>query len=359
MSYAIAAAGTGGHVYPGLAVGQALVASGVPPDEILFVGGERLEAKVYPEAGFPFEQVELRGLERRLTLRNLTLPAVVVRAVRQLADAFTRRQVRAVLGMGGYVTVPAGLAARRAGAALAVAEQNAEAGLANRVIARLARRRFGAFPHTRHLPGAEWVGNPVRAAIADFDRDRLRPEALNRYGLDGSAPVLGVFGGSLGAAAINRAVAEMLTAWSGPELAVVHLTGERHLADMTSAAEASPVPWRVIGFEDRMDLFYAATDLAIARSGGAVAELTATATPAVLIPGGFGSAGHQAANAAALVDAGAARMVPESSLDRLADVVEQLIADPDARARMARGSASLARPDAARTVAAALGDMHG
>src|SRR5690606_9537363 len=112
VSFAIAAAGTGGHVYPGLAVGEALVDLGVSRDEILYIGGQRLEAQVYPEAGFPFLSVELRGLSRQLTLRNLGIPRVVMAAVRTIRAELVARQVKALLGLGGYVTVPAGLAAR-------------------------------------------------------------------------------------------------------------------------------------------------------------------------------------------------------------------------------------------------------
>ena len=162
MSFAIAAAGTGGHVFPGLAVGEALVASGVSRDEILFIGGDRLESQVCPAAGSPFFGVELAGLQRRLTLANLTMPAVVLRATRAIAAKLRDRQVGVMLGMGGYVTVPAGLGATRNKTPLFLHEQNAEAGLANRFMGSRAVRVFGSFPRTERLPRAEWVGNPVR-----------------------------------------------------------------------------------------------------------------------------------------------------------------------------------------------------
>lgn len=356
MSFAIAAAGTGGHVYPGLAVGEALIDLGVDRSRILYVGGRRLASRVYPEAGFPFLGVELRGLSRSLTAANLGIPRVVLRAERAMRNEFRNRDVAVVLGMGGYVTVPAGLAARRLGLGLAVAEQNAEAGLANRFVARFAHRAFTSFPTTVGLPRGEWVGNPVRRHLADFDRSALRPRARRRWELDSGLPVVGIFGGSLGAGAVNDAVMDMLGDWDGPPMQVLHLAGQGY-EQVSAAALVSDHRWVVLDFCDVMDEFFAACDLVVARAGGSVAELTATATPAVLIPGGFGSAGHQAANAAALAEAGAAVVVAEDRLASLGDVVADLVASPEQRERMAAATSALARPRAARTIAAALLEM--
>jgi UDP-N-acetylglucosamine--N-acetylmuramyl-(pentapeptide) pyrophosphoryl-undecaprenol N-acetylglucosamine transferase len=354
MSFAIAAAGTGGHVFPGLAVGEALVASGVPADQVLFVGGGRLEAEVYPEAGFPFLGVELRGLRRSFTVANLGIPRVVMKAAATIAAEFRRRTVRAVLGMGGYVTIPAAWAARMVGARLAVSEQNAEAGLANAVAGVWAERRFGAFPRTARLRHAEWVGNPVRAPLAAFDRAALRARAYDRYRLDLSLPVLGVFGGSLGAGVLNAAV-ERLAA-RVPQ--IVHLAGSSH-ADALAASSSAHPRWRVVGFEDRMDLFYAASDLVLARAGGAVAELAVTSTPSVLVPGGFGSGRHQVENAAVFARTGAAVVVEEADLGSLDRLIPELLAQPARLQAMAAAAGSLARPTAAAVIAAALRSMHG
>lgn len=352
MTFAIAAVGTGGHVFPGLAVGEALVTAGVPRDDVLYVGGDRLEASVYPGAGFPFLRVPLQGLKRSLAISNLRIPFTLVSAILAMRRMFRERSVSVVLGLGGYVTVPAAIAARLAGATVMVSEQNAHAGLGNRLAGRLARRRFGSFPETQGLD-AEWVGNPVRAAIARFDRDTLRREALQRYGLDADRPTVGVFGGSLGAGVLNRVTASV-AALDG--LQVVHLAGDIH-AD--SLSESATERWRIIGFEDRMDLFYAASDLVLARAGGAVAELSATGTPAVLVPGGFGSPGHQAANAAYLAAAGAAVVVEEPELATVPQVIAQILADPARLAAMRGAAGSLARPDAADVIAAAMISAHG
>lgn len=352
MSFAIAAVGTGGHVFPGLAVGEALVAAGVDRIDVLYVGGDRLEATVYPEAGFGFLQVPLQGLTRSLSLRNLRIPFTLAAAVFSMWRAFRARGVKVVLGLGGYVTIPAAVAARLAGATVMVSEQNAHAGLGNRVAGRLASQRFGSFPTTGGLD-AEWVGNPVRAAIADFDRSQLRPQALQRYGLDPARPVVGIFGGSLGAGVLNRIAPEVAAI---PGIQLVHLAGEIHVDGLATAADDS---WHVVGFEERMELFFAACDLVVARAGGAVAELSATATPAVLVPGGFGSAGHQGANASYLAEAGAAVVVEESEVDRVPTVVGEILGDPERLRRMRLAAGGLARPDAAHTIAAAMISAHG
>jgi UDP-N-acetylglucosamine--N-acetylmuramyl-(pentapeptide) pyrophosphoryl-undecaprenol N-acetylglucosamine transferase len=359
VSYAIAAAGTGGHVFPGLSVGEALVRSGVDRSDILYLGGSRLESRVYPAAGFPFLEVELRGLRRSLSAANLGIPRVVMRAVSAMSAELTSRRARVVLGMGGYVTVPAAMAARRSACRLAVSEQNAEAGLANALVSRIADRSFGAFPVTARMPRAIWVGNPMRYALSTYDRSELRAAALERYRLDPDLPVVGVFGGSLGAGVINAAVSEMARGWMGPPCQILHLAGADHVDDLQARAVGSAIQWTIVGFEEAMEYFYAASDLVIARAGGAVAELAATATPSILVPGVFGSGHHQQANAAAFAGVGGAVVVEEAGLAGLGRLVAELLSDSDRRQAMAGALAALAKPDAADVIAAALEELHG
>ncbi len=351
MTFAIAAAGTAGHVYPGLAVAEALVSQGVEPSDVLFIGGDRLEATAVPAAGFSLLSVPLQGLARRMTPRNLTIPAKVARAVRRVRRELARRAVGVVLATGGYVAAPAGWAARSEGIPFYLSEQNAAAGLANRVMERWAVRSFASFPSTSGLKKADWVGNPVRADVARLDRASVRRAALSHYDLADGLPVVGVMGGSLGAGAINRGVSEMLREWEGEPVQVVHLAGEIHAEEVTRRAAASIHRWRVVGFEKRMDLFYSACDVVVARAGGGVAELTIAGLPSVLVPGEFGSASHQAANAAALEDVGAAVTLPEARLGELGSVVGGLLADPERRRRMSAAAAGIARPRAAERIA--------
>jgi len=353
VTNAIAAAGTGGHVFPGLAVGEALVADGVDRADVLYVGGTRLEASVYPEAGFPFVSVELIGLQRRFTTQNLRIPIVVKRAVDRIAAEFEARSVGVALGLGGYVTVPTGLAARRLGIPFCVSEQNAHAGLANRLMSRLATRSFGSFPETAGMPAAAWVGNPIRQSVLSSE-DAASARAT--YGLKPDASVLGVFGGSLGANVLNQAVQDDVARWRAAGIQVLHLVGTRN-AEIAARAEGTP-GWVVVPFEDRMERFYAASDLVIARAGGAVAELTATGTPSVLVPGTFGSGGHQQANAEALERVGAAVIVSEEEIDRLGTLVIELLSDRAKVEEMAQSARSFSKPQAAANISAAMRELH-
>ncbi len=351
MTFAIAAAGTGGHVFPGLAVAEALRRTD-PATPIVFVGGDRFEATAVPEAGLTFEQVELRGLERSLTPRNLTLPAAVLRAVSHIADIFTTRRVRVLFATGGYATVPAALAARRLRLPYVLHEQNAHIGLANRLMAGRARRLYTSFPGTAGADGGEFVGNPIRRAVATLDRAAARPAALAHYGLDPERPVVGVVGGSLGSGPINTAMVAAASTWREHGVQIVHLTGRRFADEVAAAVDGLDIVWRVIGFEDRMDRFLAAADLVVSRASGMVAEFTAVGLPAVLIPGAFGSKGHQEASARIMADAGAATVVSEADLPGgLSTAIVTLLDDPAALARMGEAARRIGRPDAADVIA--------
>jgi UDP-N-acetylglucosamine--N-acetylmuramyl-(pentapeptide) pyrophosphoryl-undecaprenol N-acetylglucosamine transferase len=352
MTFVIAAAGTGGHVFPGLAVGEALSDRGVPRESILYVGGDRIEAEIYPAAGFPFLQIEIRGLQRSMTARNLSLPRLVWRGRDAISGVIDERKVRVVLGMGGYVTIPAALAANRSGTTLFLAEQNAGVGLANRVASRWATRVFTSFPDTRGLENGEWVGNPVRRALAAFDRAKLREEALGHFGLDGARPLLGVVGGSLGAGVLNDAAASLVRAWSGAPIQVLHLTG--NASSDEDIEQVRDVSWARRRFEERIELFYAACDLVVARAGGGVAELTATGTPSILVPGDFGSSGHQTANAAFLGENGAAVVLPQERIAELPALVSDLLSSASRLEEMRRNALRIAKPGAATTIAAAM-----
>ncbi len=354
MTYLIAAAGTGGHVFPGLAVGEGLMELGVPQSEISFVGGDRLEAVVYPESGFRFIQTELAGLRRSLSASNLRIPGVVRRARRQIITEIEKLEVKTVLGMGGYVTIPAALAARAKRLPLFLAEQNAGAGLANRFSSRWAEERFTSFPDTVGLDSGVWVGNPVRREFWEFDRRSLRPAALEKFELSAEIPTIGVYGGSLGSLAINEAVAQMLESWSGPPIQVIHLTGDAHYDSLATRESPEDVTWRRVGFIEHMEQFFAASELVVARGGGGLAEITATGTPSILVPGEFGSSGHQTDNARFLESVGAARVVPESQLSQLPSEVGRLLFDDVVLAEMRAATADVARPEAALTIARAM-----
>ncbi len=352
--YAFAAAGTGGHVYPALAVADQLVAAGADREDIVFFGGHRMESRAVPAAGYTFVELDLQGLKRSLSPSNLRLPFVVSAAAGRVRRELERRGTRVLLATGGYVTVPAGWGARRARVPLFLQEQNAAPGLANRMAARWAERVFLAFPAAlTRLPG-EVVGNPLRPAIGRIPRTAQRKEARSRYGLAADATVIGILGGSLGAAALNRLAAVVAFEWEGPEISLLHVAGPDHAGEVERRAAGAPVPWRVVPFENRMEDFYAACDIVICRGGGlTISELAATATPAVIVPRPH-TAAHQHANAAYLVDGGAALLCEQEELAELPRRLAAVLADPERLDTMRGAAAELGRPDAARIVAAAM-----
>jgi UDP-N-acetylglucosamine--N-acetylmuramyl-(pentapeptide) pyrophosphoryl-undecaprenol N-acetylglucosamine transferase len=351
MTVAIAAAGTAGHVYPALAVAEALVAGGLDRSEVTFFGGDRMERDAVPAAGFPFVAFRLAKLRRSPSPSNLAIPGVVAAAARRMRAEMRRRGTRVLLAMSGYVTVPAAIAARRSGVPLVLHEQNAEPGLAARFAARHAGLVLLGLPGpAERLRATEVVGNPLRAEFAAFDRAALRGEAAARYDVATDTLALGVLGGSLGARVLNEAVSGIAAEWQGPPVTIVHLTGPASESEAIREAGQAALPWRCRGYEDRMDLFYAAADLVVCRAGAmTIAELAATATPAILVP--LERVG-QTGNAAALAAAGGAEIVREADLSRLGSLAAAVLGDGARRAAMSRGAATLAKPDAAERIAA-------
>jgi UDP-N-acetylglucosamine--N-acetylmuramyl-(pentapeptide) pyrophosphoryl-undecaprenol N-acetylglucosamine transferase len=358
VTYAFAAAGTGGHVYPALAVADAMVAAGVPKDDIAFFGGNRMEASAVPAAGYAFVEVEIRGLKRSLSVDNLGLPGVVRRAAARIGAELAGRKTKVLAVFGGYVSVPAALAARRLALPIVVHEQNARPGLANRLIAPRAHTVLVAFAGaTRRLKRGRVVGNPLRPALADFSRSELRQAARERYGLPAGTPVLGVLGGSLGAQVLNEATARIAGDADPGSFSIVHLTGPTHLDAVAPEAARSPVRWSTQAFEAEMEYFYAAADVVLARAGAlTVSELMATGTPAVLVPL---EATHQGDNAAALAEGGGAVVIAQADIDRVAVELQQLLLDEARRSDMARATRGLAAPDAARVVAKEIMEVAG
>ncbi|MBA2337324.1 MAG: glycosyltransferase [Acidimicrobiia bacterium] len=358
MTYALAAAGTGGHVHPAIAVADALVDRGITRGDIVFFGADRIEAEAVPAAGYRFVPVSIHGLRRSLSTENLELPAMVWRASRAMADAMRSAGTRVVTVFGGYVSGPAALAAARTKATLFLHEQNAVPGLANRIISWRAETSFVAFPAAMsRLRRTRLVGNPLRGDLARFDRQALRGAARERYGLQPGVPVLGVSGGSLGAQVINEMVARIADDADPGQLAVVHLTGATHHDTVAARAARSAIVWRTVAFEDSMAMFYAASDLVLSRAGGiTVSELAMTGTPAVLVPL---EAVGQEGNADYLVHAGGAVAVPQEMIDRVPVEVQQLVADPPRLRAMGAAAGMLARPEAAAVVAAVMAEAAG
>jgi UDP-N-acetylglucosamine--N-acetylmuramyl-(pentapeptide) pyrophosphoryl-undecaprenol N-acetylglucosamine transferase len=345
----IMAGGTGGHVFPALAVAAVL---GARSREVIGLGTRRgIEARLVPAAGYPVEWIDVEGLRGRGLRGWLLAPFTLARAVWQARAALHRRRPGVVLGCGGFVSGPGGVAAWLARIPLVIHEQNAVAGLTNRWLARVAARVAegfpGSFPAVRH---AVHVGNPVRAAIAAL------PPPRERYaGRTGPLRLL-VFGGSQGSAALNRLLPDALARLPAAERPqILHQTGAREAEATARAYRERGIAAEVRSFIDDMAAAYAEADLVVARAGAlTVAELAAAGVPALLVPFPAAVDDHQARNAGWLVAAGAARMVAERGLSplNLADELASLCARGRAGlVEMAEAARARAITDAAERVA--------
>jgi UDP-N-acetylglucosamine--N-acetylmuramyl-(pentapeptide) pyrophosphoryl-undecaprenol N-acetylglucosamine transferase len=339
----IMAGGTGGHVFPGLAVADELRSRGW---NVVWMGSRSgLEARLVPARGYPMEWIRAVALRGKGVVAALLLPLHLLAGFWQSARAIFRLRPDVVLGMGGYVAFPGGMMASLLARPLAVHEQNAVAGLANRVLAGLADKVLVAFPGA--LRNAEWSGNPVRADIA-----AIAPPAERYAGRCGRLRLL-VVGGSLGAQALNEAVPRALGLMAPAERpAVVHQAGERQFAALRAHYARAKVEGELLPFIEDIAPRYAAADLVICRAGAmTVAELSAAGLAGVLVPYPHAVDDHQTANARFLSDQGAAILLPQAELapESLAALLRSLdrarLADMAARAR------SLGKPEAARIVA--------
>lgn len=356
----IAGGGTAGHTLPGIAIARALVEAGHDAATIHFVGSARgSEVRLVPAAGFTLTALPGRGIQRRLTLANVGAVLGLVAAFARAMVLVARHRPKVVVALGGYASVACALAAVVVRVPIVVAEQNAVAGAANRLVGRFAKAAAVAFPDTG-LPRAVLTGNPVRPEILAVDPEADRLPARRTLGLPEDRTVLLAFGGSLGARRINRAVAGLVERWADrDDLAVHHVVGERDWDDPTARGEERAGPtgilYRPVRYEDDMPTALAAADVVLARAGATtVAELGVLGRPGVLVPLPIATADHQTANARELVGAGAAVLVPDAELDvdRLVAELTPLLADPAHLAAMGRAAAALGRPDAARRVAA-------
>jgi UDP-N-acetylglucosamine--N-acetylmuramyl-(pentapeptide) pyrophosphoryl-undecaprenol N-acetylglucosamine transferase len=345
----IMAGGTGGHVFPGLAVADEMRAAGW---DVVWMGAKTgMEARLVPARGYRIAYVRAAALRGKGLLAALLLPVNLLVGFAQAARAIFRLRPDVVLGLGGYVAFPGGMMASLLARPLAVHEQNAIAGLTNRVLAAVADKTMTAFPDA--LKGAEWTGNPVRRDIAGI----AAPE--ERYaGRSGPLKLL-VVGGSLGAQALNECVPRGL-ALLEPRPLVVHQSGEKHLEALRANYRAAGVEGELVPFIDDMASRYAEADLVICRAGAiTVAELSAGGVASVLVPFPHAVDDHQSANARFLSEQGAALLVPQAELtpQTLAGTLRTL--DRPRLLEMARRARGLGKPDAARLVAARCMEMAG
>ncbi len=344
--------GTGGHVYPAIAIADAI--RELRPDAVLEFAGtrERMEWEAVPKAGYAIHPVTVSGFQRTLSARNLTFPFKLMKGMMQSLRLVRAFDADAVVGTGGYVSGPVLLAAAVTNRPIIIQEQNAYAGVTNRMLSRFARSIHVAFPEAMESFPEEkclLTGNPTRRELRLADRNSGR----EHFDIPPEARVLFVFGGSLGSGAINEALEKHLERLlSNPQMYVLWQTGARYF-EALEARVPKHDRLRLMKYVDRMDLAYAACDLTLCRAGAiACSELLVTETPSILVPSPNVAEDHQTKNALSLQRSGAAELLPEKQLmDRLPDDVEALLLNVERLVEMSDAAREAAKPDAAMDIA--------
>ena len=344
MNIVVAGGGTAGHIEPAMNLADA-VRRLDPAAQVVALGTQKgLDTTLIPARGYPLELVPPVPLPRRVNRALLATPARVREAVTSAAAILERIGADVVVGFGGYVAVPAYLAARRLGIPIVVHEANAKPGLANRAAARMTRHVFTASPAAR-LPHATSIGIPLRPVISQLDRAALRDEARARFGLQPDLPTLLVFGGSQGAQSINRAMFGAAPGLRAAGVQVLHVIGPRNDFE---AVQDPDVPYVVVPYVDEMQYAYAAADMALCRCGAMTcAELAAVGLPAVYVPYPVGN-GEQRFNAMPIVTAGGGVLVDDHDLTAdwiLREVVARVL-DADTLRAMSQAAESSGSRDA-------------
>lgn len=357
----IAAGGTGGHVYPGIAIAEEW--KRLHPDStVTFVGTERgVESKAVPAAGFEFRAIDARGFPRTPGIGQIRALWAFGRSFVQVAGIIKEVKPDAVIATGGFVSGPVGVWARLLAIPLVLQEQNSVPGAVNRWLSLIADQVHISFVESRNYfrrrNNLKVSGNPIRGSLLRQDRQT----AYEFLGLDPTRRTLLVFGGSRGAASINRAVQGALPRLATiPNVQIIWQTGTEDHEACAAAAKAVSIPVRALAYLDQMEKAYAVADLAVCRSGAmTITELTACGVPAILVPYPHAARDHQTLNARGLVDRGAAEMVADRDLtpESLTNHVEALFRDESRLRRMGRNARAFARTNAAERIVHAIEEL--
>lgn len=361
VNVVLAGGGTAGHTSPLIATAQQLVGM-AQVEQVSCIGTPKgLEGRVIPDAGLQIDMIPPVPLPRKFSVDLVKVPARLVGAVRRAGEVLDAREADVVVGFGGYVSMPAYLAARSRHIPVVVHEQNAVPGLANRVAARFAAGVYTAFPDTP-LPGAEFIGMPLRANVAELaslderDRAERRRRTRKEFGLDEDRPTLLVSGGSQGAVSVNTAVVHARGQLLADGVQVLHVLGPRNMAGaLTHTDDSTGARWVPVAYVDDMARAYAAADLMVARSGaGTVVETAVCGLPTIYVPLPHGN-GEQARNASSVVAAGGGVLIRHDELNatRLMREVAR-IHQPDELARMSMAGRDLMSTQAAQNLAQAV-----
>ncbi len=351
----IAGGGTAGHVHPALAIADELVRRGYEAQSVHFIGSERgLEKTVVPEHGYPLTLLPGRGIVRRLSVENLRSGLALGKALVMAVRALRRMRPNVLISVGGYASAPAAVAARLVGVPVVVMEQNAVPGAANRLASKWAKACAVSFDGT-DLPNAVHTGNPARSDVATVNRARDRSASRAALGVSGNRRLVVVFGGSLGARSINKAVVGALPAIADrPDLSIRHIVGSRDWDDYGNNERLGSLEYVSIEYEQAMHHVYGAADLLVCRAGAtSVAEIALTGTPAVLIPLPGAPGDHQTLNARALSDREGAVLVPDGEMtsERLVELIDELAGDVERLQAISTAARTQGRPDAASLIA--------
>lgn len=355
----VAAGGTGGHVYPGVAIADAF-RSLMPEAKALFVGTrDRMEWEAVPKAGYEIAPVWISGFHRHWTWKNLLFPIKLVVSLLQSLRILRRFRPDVVLCCGGFASGPIGWVAARMGIPLLLQEQNSYPGVTTRLLAKKASTIFTAFDEAKQwLPDVPIrnVGNPVREGLDALDQ----AEGRARFNLDGHRTTLLIMGGSGGARTIRDAVlANLEDLHDRQGLQILWPCGRAYHDELATNLDSKRWPrLRLMPYIDDMAAAYAASDLIVSRAGAiSLSELMITGKPSILIPSPVVAGDHQTRNAETMASNGAARLLPDrEAADRLSHVVREMLAEPDQLEQMGRSAHALSRPDAARTIATTLLD---
>lgn len=354
LNILIAAGGTGGHVYPAIAIADAMREEHAGTN-ILFVGTrDHMEWEAVPRAGYDITSIWISGFHRRLTIRNLLFPVKLGTSLIQSLRIIRKFTPDVVISCGGYAAGPVGWIAAKKGIPLAVQEQNSFPGVTNRLLGKKAQLVFIAFKEAEHFfPGDKTVlaGNPTRKTLTNADP----AQSYEAFGLDPDKPTLLILGGSGGARSINEAIARHIsTLHNDMQLQIIWQCGERYYERLRK--DINPELFEnllLTSFLHKMPEAYEAADLVISRAGAlSCSELTLTGNPSILIPSPNVAGDHQTKNAQSMVRKGAAELVADEHLHAtIVDLVEQLITDQQRLRKMRRAALELARPEAAATIA--------
>jgi UDP-N-acetylglucosamine--N-acetylmuramyl-(pentapeptide) pyrophosphoryl-undecaprenol N-acetylglucosamine transferase len=356
LSLIFAGGGTGGHVYPAIAIAEE-IRRRYPEAKIVFVGtAKKIEARIVPAKGFEFHTIWISGFARRLSFGLLLFPLKLIVAMVQSIVLLARHRPDAVVGTGGYVCGPVVFAAQRMNIPTLVQEQNGVPGETTRLLAPHATEVHVTFETTkamlRRKDNVRVSGTPVREAIGQIRRS----DGAAEFGMNPGATTLLVFGGSLGAASINRALAAAIPEFVNKGIQIIWQTGEQEFHAVSRSAVGFESMVVVRRFIDRMEMAYAASDLAVCRSGASsLAELTCAGLPSVLVPYPHATADHQTKNAESMQRAGASVLVPDAQAQaRLTETVIGLLSDAGTLQTMAQHTRALGKPEAARMLADAV-----